>query len=194
MTYEVTSPVETERLVLRPMTLHDAEAIHAYQSLPEIARYQYWEPRSLEEIRGKLTEWTQMHRLEGEGTLAFAVETRGDGAFVGDVSLRVTSVEARQGTIGFTLNPDHQGRGFATEACRALLRLAFEDLGLHRVFACCDARNIGSWRVMERLGMRREAHFREHALFKGGWDEEFYYALLEDEWRQMGAGPEKTRS
>lgn len=188
MKFEVTGPVATGRLLLRPMEAGDAEAIHAYQSLPEIARYQYWEPRSLEEIREKLAEWVPMRRLDGEGTLAFAVETLNERRLIGDVSLRVTAVEARQGTFGFTLNPEHQGRGYATEACRALLKIGFDDLGLHRIFACCDARNRASWRVMERLGMRREAHFREHALFKGGWDEEFYYALLEDEWRKQACG------
>ncbi|GAB2185215.1 GNAT family N-acetyltransferase [Roseibium sp. LAB1] len=187
MKYEITSPVLTDRLVLRPMEACDAEALHAYQSLPEVARYQFWEPRSLEKIRKKLTEWTEMRRLDGEGTLAFAVESKENGALIGDVSLRVTNVEARQGTIGFTLNPQYQGRGYATEAGRALLCMGFEDLNLHRIFASCDARNDGSWGVMERLGMRREAHFREHALFKGGWDEEFFYALLEDEWREQQA-------
>ena len=189
MTFEISSPIGTGRLVLRPLEEGDAEALHAYQSLPEVARYQYWEPRSLDEIRDKLKEWTVMRRLEGTGTLAFAVETKSERRLIGDVSLRVTAVEARQGTFGFTLHPAHQGKGYATEACRALLRIGFEDLTLHRLFACCDARNTASWKVMERLGMRREAHFREHALFKGGWDEEFYYALLEDEWRAQGARP-----
>jgi RimJ/RimL family protein N-acetyltransferase len=182
MKYEITVPIETDRLVLRPLEESDAEALHAYQSLPQIARYQYWEPRSLEEILEKLTEWTAMRRLDGEGTLAFAVLRQTDGRLIGDASLRVTDVAARQGTIGFSLHPASQGKGYATETARLLLRLGFEDLNLHRIFACCDARNTGSWKVMERLGMRREAHFREHALFKGGWDEEFYYAILEDEW------------
>ncbi|MEM5584562.1 GNAT family protein [Roseibium sp. AS2] len=185
MLYKISSPVETERLLLRPMEESDAVALHAYQALPEIARYQYWEPRSLADIRLKLLEWMPMRRLDGEGTLAFAVETRAERKLIGDVSLRLTSVEARQGTFGFTLHPAHQGRGYATEACRALLKIGFDGLRLHRIFACCDARNTASSRVMERLGMRREAHFREHALFKGGWDEEFHYAILEDEWRQQ---------
>ncbi|GAB4536019.1 MAG: GNAT family protein [Roseibium sp.] len=186
MKYDVTSSVETDRLLLRPMQLGDAKAIHAYQSLPEIARYQHWEPRSLEEVQARLAEWSEMRRLDGEGTLAFAVETRSEHKLIGDVSLRVSSVEARQGTFGFSLHPACQRRGYATEACRVLLKIGFEDLKLHRIFACCDARNTASWRVMERLGMRREAHFREHALFKGGWDEEYYYAILEDEWRRQG--------
>ena len=194
MQYEITAPIQTDRLLLRPFEESDAEALHAYQSLPEIARYQYWEPRSLEEIRAKLAEWTGMRRLNGEGTLAFAVLTREDGKLIGDASLRVTDVAARQGTIGFSLSPGSQGRGYATETARALLERGFGDLHLHRIFACCDTRNTASWKVMERLGMRREAHFREHALFKGGWDEEYYYAILEDEWRQQqGETPETGR-
>jgi len=189
MEYEITTPVETERLLLRPMEESDADALHAYQSLPEVAQYHHWGPRSLDEVRAKLTEWTKMRRLDGEGTLAFAVVTKSETRLIGDFSLRVTDVTARQGTIGYNLHPDVQGRGYAIETCRALLRIGFDDLGLHRIFACCDVRNRASWRVMERLGMRREAHFREHALFKGGWDEEFYYALLEDEWRAETAQP-----
>ncbi|TYC67320.1 GNAT family N-acetyltransferase [Stappia sp. BW2] len=183
MKFEITAPVVTDRLVLRPLEAGDAQALHAYQSLPETARYHFWEPRSLDEIRTKLADWVEMNHLEGEGTLAFAIERREEPGLIGDASLRVTSVEALQGTIGFSLHPACKGRGFATEAAGALLRMGFEDLHLHRIFACCDARNTGSWKVMGRLGMRREAHFREHARFKGGWDEEFYYAILEDEWR-----------
>jgi RimJ/RimL family protein N-acetyltransferase len=188
MKFEITAPVMTERLMLRPLEAGDAQALHAYQSLPETARYHFWEPRCLEEIRTKLTEWVEMCRLDGEGTLAFAIERREAPGLIGDASLRVTSVEALQGTIGFSLNPDYKGRGYATEAAAALLKIGFEDLSLHRIFACCDARNMGSWKVMERLDMRREAHFREHARFKGGWDEEFYYAILEDEWRNQVRG------
>ncbi|MHA7773898.1 GNAT family N-acetyltransferase [Roseibium sp. M-1] len=191
MNYEVTAPIDTERLLLRPMEESDAEALHAYQSLPETARFQYWEPRSLDEIREKLGGWTQMRRLDGEGTLAFAVLLRDGEELIGDASLRVTDVAARQGTIGFSLHPASRGRGYATETARALLGLGFDALNLHRIFACCDARNTASWKVMERLGMRREGHFRQHALFKGGWDEEFYYAILEDEWRQQQLKPQK---
>ena len=67
MKFEITSPVLTDRLVLRPMEPGDAEALHAYQSLPEVARFQFWEPRSLEEIRSKLTKWANMKCLDGEG-------------------------------------------------------------------------------------------------------------------------------
>ena len=177
------SPLQTERLILRPFERSDAEALFEYQSREDIARYHFWEPRSLKDIHKKLDDWIPMTSLEGEGTCASAICLAEDGRLIGDVSLRVTDAEAGQAEIGFSLNPEFQGCGYAYEAASAYLQFGFEQRKLHRIFGRCDARNTGSWKLMERLGMRREAHFREHALFKGGWDEEFYYAILAREWR-----------
>jgi RimJ/RimL family protein N-acetyltransferase len=96
-------------------------------------------------------------------------------------------MDARQAEVGWIFDPDYQGQGYATEAANAMLDLAFGPGDMHRVAARCDVRNEASWRLMERLGMRREAHFREHGLFKGRWDEEFIYALLASEWRALRA-------
>lgn len=185
--HELNYPIETERLILRPVEEGDAQAIHAYHSLEDVAKYQFWEPRSLEDVCELIPRWVSSSQIEREGELALAVELKRTGELIGDLFFKITESEARQGTIGFSFNPGFQGKGFATEAAHSLLELGFETFGLHRIFARCDARNTGSWRVMERLGMRREAHFREHAVFKGGWDQEFYYAVLEREWRQQRA-------
>ncbi len=182
-------PIETGRLVLRRFTLDDAPAMHAYVSLPEVARYMMWEPLSLEETRARLERWLGSEGDAEEGdNLSFAITLKGSGELVGDCGLGFRNKAARQAEIGFSLNPAHQGKGYATEAVGEMLRLGFERCNRHRIYARCDARNDGSWRLMERLGMRREAHFREHALFKGGWDDEFYYAMLEDEWRAQQEG------
>ena len=101
--------------------------------------------------------------------------------------LQWTSRQHLSGEIGFIVHPDHQGRGYATEASRELLRLAFEDLGLHRVIGRVEARNIGSARVLEKLGMRREAHLIENEYVKGEWQSELVYAMLAREWPQHGA-------
>ena len=82
------------------------------------------------------------------------------------------------------MSPDVQHQGLATEATAALLDLAFETFGFHRVFARCDTRNVPSYRLMERLGMRREAHFREHIMVKGAWASEYIYAMLAEDWRR----------
>ena len=112
----------------------------------------------------------------------FALEDRATGALVGDLALKVDADEPREAEVGFTLAPRRQGRGFATEALEAALTLAFGSLGLHRVVAVTDARNAPAAALLERVGMRREAHFVDNVFFKGAWGSEFLFAILEREW------------
>lgn len=175
-------PIVTPRLRLRGFTSTDVDAVHAYQSLPEIARFQFWEPRNRAEVAERVAQWAALDGRDRSKDLALAVIHVETNQLIGDVVLLLRHPEARQGEIGFSLHPQFHGHGYAGEAVKALITVGFADYGLHRIFARCDARNAASWRVMERLGMRREAHFREHALFKGQWDEEFHYAVLDREW------------
>jgi RimJ/RimL family protein N-acetyltransferase len=185
-----TYPIATKRLLLRPYTMDDLEALHAIQSLPEVSRYLYWEPRSMDEVREVLARRCRRPTLEVEGeTLVLAMVLPDSGTLVGDVNLHWISREHRQGEIGFVLHPDHHGHGFAGEAAAALLRLGFEDLGLHRIIGRCDGRNAASAKVMERLGMRREAHFRQNELVKGRWCDELVYAMLAEEWLAAAQQP-----
>ncbi len=103
---------------------------------------------------------------------------------IGDVSLHLVSDEHRQGEVGYIIHPDHAGRGYATEAVRQLLRIAFDDLGLHRVVGRLEARNLASARVLEKLGMRREALLVENEWVKDEWQSELVYAILDREWRE----------
>jgi RimJ/RimL family protein N-acetyltransferase len=180
-------PLLTARLLLRPFEDGDLEALHAMQSDPEVARFLYGEARTLDEVRAQLDRIKPMSRIDDESdSLRLAAVRRDTGELAGDYSLRIESREHRQGEIGFITHPRHQGRGYATEGSLVLLRLGFEVLGLHRIFGSCDARNVGSARVMERLGMRQEAHFRESEIFKGEWGDELVFAMLEEEWRDRG--------
>jgi len=122
---------------------------------------------------------------EGHGIRLAAVLPQ-SGVAVGDISLWLVSREHRQGEIGFVVHPDHQGHGYATEGAAALVELGFRQFDLHRIVGSADARNIGSARVMEHLGMRREALFRENELVKGEWSNEVIYALLATEWAARG--------
>ena len=90
--------------------------------------------------------------------------------------------EPRQAEVGFTLAPAHQGKGYGTEALRALLGYAFGTLELHRVVAVTDALNEPAAALLERVGMRREAHFLENVFFKGAWGSELLFAMLDREW------------
>jgi len=182
----LTTSLETARLLLRPFTAGDVDAVHAYHGLDEVARYQYWEPRSRDEVAVEVAKWMEPDgKPEAPLSLVLAVTLRSTQALIGDMVLLFRDWEARQGEIGFSFNPAFAGQGYATEAANAVMDLGFGHFKLHRLFGRCDARNDRSWRLMERLGMRREAHFREHALFKGEWDEEFYYALLSREWADL---------
>jgi RimJ/RimL family protein N-acetyltransferase len=183
MAYAPGYPIETERLILRPFTRGDVDAVFAYRQRDDVARYLFDEPMSRESCAEAVQGRTTQTEFEEEGDKIFlAVERRQDLAMIGEVSLILRNEVARQAEIGYIFNPDYHGHGYATEAANALLEMGFADAGLHRIYARCDARNEASWHLMERLGMRREAHFREHVLVKGVWDEELIYAMLEDEW------------
>ncbi|WP_131741682.1 GNAT family N-acetyltransferase [Actinomadura roseirufa] len=183
-----TYPIETERLLLRPFSEGDLEGLYAYQSLSEVARFLYWEPRNLDESRSFLQQKMSASTVEKEGDwLVLAVVWRESGALAGEVNLQWRSREHRQGEIGYILNPAFHGRGIATEAAAVVLRLGFEGLGLHRMVGRLDGRNAASARVLERLGMRREAHLLQNEIVKGEWTDEVVYAMLEHEWAARAA-------
>ncbi len=169
-------------------------ALHAIHSDEAVARWLYNDPRTLEETRELLAHKIAGASLRGEGEwLSAAAVLRGAGELVGDVSLLWASEAHRQGELGFVVHPDHQGKGYATEAARPMLGFAFETLGLHRVVGRLEPRNTGSARVLEKLGMRREAHLVENEWVKGEWQSELVYAILAREWRDASAGGEPRR-
>ena len=176
-------PLETERLLLRPFGPDDLEALFAIQADESVARWLYNDPRTLEETRELLARKIGGAALHGEGEwLSAAAVLRTTGELVGDVSLHWASEAHGQGELGFVVHPEHQGRGYATEASRPLLDFAFGPLGLHRVVGRLEPRNAGSARVLEKLGMRREAHLVENEWVKGEWQSELVYAILAREW------------
>lgn len=177
-------PIETERLILRRVEPYDIDTVHSYQSLPEVARYCMWEPRTRTEVEERMPRWIAM---DGQGDdsegVAYAMTLKSTAKMIGDCQLGLRDRAARQAEIGYTIHPDYSRQGYTSEAVAALLEVGFNLMNMHRIYARCDARNTGSWKVMEKAGMQREAHFREHAIFKGEWDDEFYYGILEDDWR-----------
>ncbi|HTE60971.1 MAG TPA: GNAT family protein [Solirubrobacteraceae bacterium] len=177
-------PLVTDRLHLRPFMPGDLDALEAIHGDAGVVRYLYWDVRTRAELRGVLAEKQQRHALVKQGdSLNLAAVLPGSAEVVGDVTLMWHSEEHRQGEIGYILHPAHQGKGYATEATRALLRIGFDELGLHRIAGRLDGRNTASARVLERVGMRREACFVENEQVKGEWTDEVVYALLEREWR-----------
>ena len=177
------SIVVTERLVLRSGTAEDADATWAYRRLPEVGEWLTEVPQDLCVYRGRFAEPER---------LANTVVVELEGQVIGDFMLRVDDAWAQaevaerarrtQAELGWVLDPRFTGRGFATEAVRALLRVCFEDLGVRRVVANCFLDNDASWRLMERLGMRREVYAKAESLHRSGcWLDTVGYALLAEE-------------
>jgi RimJ/RimL family protein N-acetyltransferase len=174
-------PLPTARLLLRPFTLADVEDVVAYQCRPDVTRYLVCGPRSRTDVEESVRRMSTLTELSGDGdSVDLAVEL--DGRVIGQVDLVLLSVEHGQGEIGYLLHPDHHGRGLATEAAAELLRLGFEEIGLHRIVALCHVDNRASAAVAQRLGMRREAHFLGCRQVGGVWRDEFLHAVLRDEW------------
>jgi RimJ/RimL family protein N-acetyltransferase len=178
-------PVKTARLTLRPFEDGDLQAMFAYHSLPEVVRFLYWTPRSLAETEEALQKNKSRTYFTEEGSaINLAVCLSQTKQLLGEVILFLRSEEHGQGEIGFVFNPQFSGQGYATEAAKAMLALGFGQLGFHRIYGRCDARNTASYKLMERLGLRREAHFVQNEIFKGEWCDELVYAVLGDEWQR----------
>ncbi len=188
MAFAPAYPIETERLRLRQYGPDDFDALLAIESRADVNRYLYSEARGPDEVRAILDRKIGETALHGEGdTVAVAVCLRATGAMVGGCILHWASRENGLGEIGFVLHPDHHGNGYATEAARPLLEFGFADVGLHRIIGRLEARNAASARVLEKLGMRREALLIENEWVKGEWQSEVDYAMLEREWRALRA-------
>ena len=130
---------------------------------------------------------TRTHLAEDGDGICLAIELVATGELIGDCVLILTSAAHQQGEIGYILDPAHHGKGYATEAASELLALAFDEVGLHRVAGQLEPRNEASARVLERLGMRREAHLIENEFVKGEWQSELIYAILAREWQALRA-------
>jgi RimJ/RimL family protein N-acetyltransferase len=161
----------------------DFEALHAMRSDAEVARYLYEEPFSPAQTRDLLTRKVAGTSWANEGDwLSAAVVERESGITVGDVGMCWVSERDKTAEIGFIFDPRRQGKGFATESARALVDWAFGAARLRRVVGRTEARNTASSRVLEKLGMRLEAHFVENEWVKDEWQSELVYAILDREW------------
>lgn len=173
--------LETERLVLREVELDDVPAMQRYAGDPEVCRYMLWGPNTLEQTRGFCMSQLDIQRSRDRQDYELAVIEKASGDLVGGVGLRVRNTLQREGDVGYVLCRDRWGQGLAAEALGAILRFGFGVLGLHRVWATADARNVQSTRVMEKAKMRREGLLEKSLYLKGAFRDIALYAILEDE-------------
>lgn len=170
----------TERLVLRELVEEDWRAVLAIETA-EVVTYMTQEPATeasaREYVQGSMVCARELPRTVYD----LAVTLPDDDTMIGRVGMKRED-DPRVAMIWFVFHPAHQGKGYATEAVGALLAYALDALRLHRVYGDCDPRNHASARVMEKLGMRREAHHVENVWIKGEWCDSVIYGLLAREW------------
>jgi RimJ/RimL family protein N-acetyltransferase len=180
--------VNGERVVLRELRADDAETMFAYRSDPDVARYQSWDPGSADELRTFIDRLSHTRPFAPGAWHQLGIALRSTGELIGDCGVHVLAGEPRQAEFGITVAPALQGRGYASEALRALLAVLFDDLGKHRVYGSVDPRNGPSIALLRRAGFRQEAHLRESLWFKGEWADDMIFALLRREWARVSPG------
>lgn len=186
--------LRTERLVLRPASVDDAGATWVIRASLEVNEWLIGTPVDFEGYRGLFADPERLAT-----TVVVELGQGVGGVVIGDFRLRREDAWAQlevadqargaQVKLGWVLHPAHSGHGYATEAVGELLRYCFEELGVRRVVANCFLANASSWRLMERVGMRRESHAVRESLHRSGqWHDTVTYALLANEWACSSRG------
>ena len=174
--------LNTDRLFLRTMNLNDAEAIFAYRSDAFENRYQGWIPKKIEDVYDFIN-----NRITTEVNVAntwhqMVVINRENKKLIGDIGIHFMDEEKKQVELGFTLDKKCQGNGFATESVKQVIEYLFNTLNKHRIIGSIDPRNSSSIKLVERLGFRKEAHFRKSIFIDGEWVDDLIYAMLSEDW------------
>lgn len=171
------SPIHTERLTIRMYVSTDAPAVYRMSADAGLMHYFHGSTMTWEETQAHVDAHT------GDTATSFALVLRESGAVIGQLNFHLWH-QPRTYELGWIIQRDHHGQGFATEGAAALRDYAFGTLAAHRIIATAQPENPASWRVMEKLGMRREAHFRQ-CIHRGGdvWWDEYFYAMLDSEWQ-----------
>jgi len=176
-------PIYTDRLVLRVLEKSDVDAHLRMFSIPSVVRYLYDEPLTPELAEEHLAKRFEPNPFVENNWMNLAVTL--DDEYIGEIGVCQRSLVHKQCELGWVFMPDVAGNGYATEAAAAMRDFAFKELDAHRVAAHFDIRNEASARVMQRLGMRFEAHLVETEFIKGEWTDEGIYAITRAEWEAL---------
>ncbi len=172
----------TSRLSLREFTLEDYEGVHAFASDPEVCQFTVWGPNTPDDTRSflkkALNEQVENPRLRYN----FVVVHPSHGV-IGSCGINVNSLEHRSASISYFLNKSYWGMGYGTEIALRLISYGFEELNMYRITATCDPRNIASWKIMEKNGMKREGLLRHNQIIRGEWRDSYIYSILLLEYR-----------
>jgi RimJ/RimL family protein N-acetyltransferase len=176
-------PLKTDRLLLRDLTEGDWVGVHEYSSDPEVCQFMVWGPNSARETKEFVKRAIRAAKERPRFAYDFAITQQNSDQVIGAVSLILVGFPPNQAMVGYVLARQHWGKGIMSEAVQAVIGFGFDTLKLHRISASCDPKNVASFRVMEKCGMRREAYFVEDKFVKGKWRDTLYYSILAREWR-----------
>lgn len=168
----------TERLILRPFAEEDLPHMQRYATRPAFYRYIPIDRQTPETIAEFLHRNLEEQQPDDRSRYVFAIEPKELGVIIGAARIEIRDQAHRQGDLGYALDSDHHGKGYATEAVQRLIRFGFEKLQLHRIWATCDVENAPSRRVMKRIGMTQEGLLRDHKLLRGRWRNSYLYSIL----------------
>ena len=173
--------IKTDRLLIRLAEPGDSDAIYSYRSDFEQNKFQGWFPSSAEEVFDYMKNMPQTLDA-ADVCFQFAILLADEERLIGDMGIVFTNHNNLQAEVGCTLNKEYQGEGYATEALKAMVDYLFCSLNKHRIVASIDPRNETSRRLVERLGFRKEAHFKQSYYLRGEWVDDIIYAMLKHEW------------
>lgn len=174
----------TDRLVLRDFVEEDWPAVLAYQRDPRYLRFYSSNEPTPDEARSFVGRFIAQQAETPRQKYQLAIILQATQHVIGNVGIRMRMLGAHQADIGYELDPQQWGHGYAGEAAREIVRFGFENLRLHRITAHCLAENVASARVLEKLGMLLEGRMRDSEHFKGRYWDTLHYAILEEAWRQ----------
>ncbi|HZY46703.1 MAG TPA: GNAT family protein [Candidatus Bathyarchaeia archaeon] len=186
--------LKTQRLLLREFRENDLLRVHEYWSDPQVFQYMVGGSVDQEQTRESIRKIIAARDTNPRLDFSLAVILHETDRLIGGSRLRLLDPNLNlvyqllgQAYVGFWLNQQYWGRGYGTEVARALLGFGFDHLHLHRIFAWCDAENIASAKVLEKIGMRREGMFMKNWMIKEQWRDAIIYATLESEWHEKNS-------
>jgi [ribosomal protein S5]-alanine N-acetyltransferase len=168
----------TDRLKLRFYQPTDWERVHIYGSDPDFSKYEIWGPNSIEDTHKFVAEMVDQAKVKPRYKFDFAVCLKENDLLIGGCGIRRESQESCVASLGWAINPQFQNKGYATEAAKALIDFGFEDLGLSVIYANCDSRNVASYKVMEKLEMKKVGFIKGTKEVKGHVRDSFRYEIL----------------
>ena len=172
----------TERLLIRNLEANDGPRVFSYHRHPDVARFQSWGTESVDVIQTYIRRLASVEPGTPGTWYQVGIYLQESDKLIGDCGFRVLAENAEQVEVGITVAPEFQGKGYATDALRELLKYLFVELRKHRVIGSVDPRNASSMRLLERVGMRKEAHFVKSLWFRGEWVDDVVFAMLAEEW------------